>query len=347
MPRPATLTPELLNTFVTLVRLNGNAGAACRELGINQPSMSKRLAYFQHAGSLIRRPWVVRRGKTWLMTDEGARVLPIVQDLLRRYDLMLDYVSRASTLSGLSFACGREAYSRYVERTLFRYLAQVGNERSYQISVETRGEARITGVASGLLGMALVTHDPEQIEKIADHRPLYIEKIDEEPLALACARESRWADSFHLWREGRVSAKMIASVPLVLPDPDSGLRRQFEERLRIAGVDSGLQIAVQGGGWDVILEAVRSGQGIGLLPRTKAESAGLLTRAPLPSLLPCNATYLIARKCPGSEDPELTEPDRRFLVLLRDEVTRFHRESATFSPPTATKPAHHLTPRPQ
>ena len=60
MPRPATLTPELLNTFVTLVRLGGDAGAAKAKLGIEQPSMSKRLRYFQYPGPLIRKPWLDR-----------------------------------------------------------------------------------------------------------------------------------------------------------------------------------------------------------------------------------------------------------------------------------------------
>src|SRR6478672_7796468 len=96
MPRPATLTPELLNTFVTLVRFKGDASAAGRELDINQPSMSKRLAYFQHVGKLIRKPWLDRHGKTWVMTEEGQRVLPVVEDLLKRYEHMLDFVEGAA-----------------------------------------------------------------------------------------------------------------------------------------------------------------------------------------------------------------------------------------------------------
>lgn len=321
MPRPATLTPELLNTFVTLVRLGGDASAAGKELDINQPSMSKRLAYFQHAGKLIRLPWLERRGKTWHLTDEGARVLPIVQDLLRRYDLMLDFLSHAGP-SGLRFACGREAYSQYVGRALSRYLEAGGDQEPYQVSVEMRGEQRITEVANGLLGMALVTHDPGQIAAIA-RRPLYVEVLDEDPLALACSPRARCAAEVERLRDGKVPAKALAGLPLILPDPDSGLRRQFEERLRAAGLDGPLRVVVQGGGWGVILESVREGKGVGLLPRRKAEQeGGLVVRSPLPALVPPNVTYLIARRHPGTDEPDLSAADGRFLTLLREEVAR-------------------------
>src|SRR4051794_15015419 len=49
MPRPVSLSPELLQTFVEVIRHDGDAVAAAKTLGINQPSMSKRLAQLQHA----------------------------------------------------------------------------------------------------------------------------------------------------------------------------------------------------------------------------------------------------------------------------------------------------------
>lgn len=50
MPRPSTLSLELLQTFLVLLRDDGDAAVTTRELDINQPSMSKRLSIFQHAG---------------------------------------------------------------------------------------------------------------------------------------------------------------------------------------------------------------------------------------------------------------------------------------------------------
>ena len=51
MPQTATLSFDLLKTFVILVNQGGDAARAMRELGLNQPTMSKRLRHLQHAGT--------------------------------------------------------------------------------------------------------------------------------------------------------------------------------------------------------------------------------------------------------------------------------------------------------
>src|ERR1700754_932860 len=108
MPRPPTLSPELLHTFVAVIHTNGDAAQAADRLGITQPSMSKRLAHLQHAGRAIRRPWLERQGKRWLLTPEGRRVFPAVEDVLRRYEQLTQFVGAAAP-AALTFACGQEA----------------------------------------------------------------------------------------------------------------------------------------------------------------------------------------------------------------------------------------------
>ncbi len=44
MPRPSRLSLELLETFVALSEHEGDATHAAEQLGVNQPSVSKRLA---------------------------------------------------------------------------------------------------------------------------------------------------------------------------------------------------------------------------------------------------------------------------------------------------------------
>ena len=63
MPRSLTLSLELLQTIVSLIRHDGEASATMAELGLNQPTLSKRLKYLQHAGPLLEQPWLVRDGK--------------------------------------------------------------------------------------------------------------------------------------------------------------------------------------------------------------------------------------------------------------------------------------------
>src|SRR5215831_3873086 len=80
MPRPVSLSLDLLRTFLLLNRNDGDAAKTTRELGINQPSMSKRLKYLQHSDPrVLQRPWLYLDGKTWRLTEEGTKVLPAVE----------------------------------------------------------------------------------------------------------------------------------------------------------------------------------------------------------------------------------------------------------------------------
>jgi DNA-binding transcriptional LysR family regulator len=315
MPRPVTLTPELLHTFTTLVEHKGDASVTATLLGINQPSISKRLGYFQHVGKLIRKPWLERRGKTWYLTEEGQRVLPVVEDLLRRYDHMLAFV-KGARMPGLLFACGREAADTFVLAAV-RLLHERHPEAVYRVQ-ELRGSQRIEGVASGLLDLALVTHAPTQIAEIARHCPMHIEDLREDPLALACARHTPWTEEFAALTDGRVSAVAMTRFPLILPEPNTGLRKSLDERLRAAGVQAKLPTVLEVGGWNTILNYTNAGLGIGLLPRSIASDRGqdLLLRAPLVSLLPRNMVRLICRKKPGTEELDLTEIASLFRDLL-------------------------------
>src|SRR5262245_47486575 len=120
MPRPTSLSPELLQTFVVLVSHDGDAVAAATALGINQPSMSKRLAQLQHAGKVLRRPWLERRGRTWVLTDEGRRVLPSVEELVHRYDQLRQFADAAAP-TGLAVACGQDAAGGVVLAAVRRF----------------------------------------------------------------------------------------------------------------------------------------------------------------------------------------------------------------------------------
>ena len=109
MPRSATLSLELLQTFAALIRHNGEATAAMEELGLNQPTFSKRLRYLQHAGLLLDRPWVVRRGKTWHLTEEGRRVWPAGSELVDRYANLRAFAGGGEGRPlPVRFACGQQ-----------------------------------------------------------------------------------------------------------------------------------------------------------------------------------------------------------------------------------------------
>src|SRR5262249_47783902 len=143
MPRPPSISPELMSTFVTVVRTEGDATQAAEILHINQPSMSKRLAFLQHAGRILRRPWLERVGKTWRLTDEGRRVLPAVEELVHRYRLLTDSVDEARP--AVMFGCGAGGAAGFVLHAV-RAFRSKWPDTVFRVSARPAG-ARVDGVA--------------------------------------------------------------------------------------------------------------------------------------------------------------------------------------------------------
>jgi DNA-binding transcriptional LysR family regulator len=263
---PVQLSIDLLETFVTVIRLNGDAAQAARALDINQPSMSKRLAFLQHVNGILKRPWLRRVGKTWLLTDEGQRVLPVVHELLRRYHNLHGYTNapRQTPTSILRFACGQTAGSFLVRRALQRFHK---DHPDFQIRVSTmRAEQRVAGVANGAIDMALVSRDNDQIREWARRPDLNIEPIGRSGYCLACAKSGEWSAKFRKLPRHRPSPlSVLADFPLIVPEPDSHTREILDPLIHRQTWASKVEYRVEIGGWLTILDYVRAGLGVGLV----------------------------------------------------------------------------------
>jgi DNA-binding transcriptional LysR family regulator len=329
MPRSSRLSIELLETFLRVLDHEGDAMAAARELGINQPSMSKRLAFLQHAGRVLKKPWLVREGKTWKPTEEGDRVLTAVRDLHARYENLTRFLDRSrSGLPLFHFACGQQAAQTFVLRALLRFREEHSTE-PLRIT-HLRGQARIQGVANGALDLATVTDDEETILREA-RRELHIDVFPEEheQLLLAAVREqpgggtASWYSAFRPLPRKGVRPEALLSFPLILPEPDGHVRRTFDKALRDAGVLDRVNVVLEMGGWQTILAYTRQGLGVGLLTQEALElgSDGLEIRRLDPEVFPPSPVRLICRKrSPAPDDLDLTPPAAQFRKLLLEEA---------------------------
>lgn len=320
MPRPPVLSPELLQTFVAVVQADGDAAEAARSLNVNQPSMSKRLAQLQHAGRILKRPWLTRVGKRWVLTPEGQRLLPAVRDLIRRYEQVSGFAAGPAGLPDVNFACGREMASDFVLSAVRRFRARWPSAR-LRIAA-SRGAARIAGVANGELDLACVTHEPAEIREIA-RRELAIDELRDDPLVLAAPQT--WAEPVPAWWSAFLAlptkggaASSLAGLPLLLPEPDAGLRRALDARLEAEGVASEMEIVLEVGGWSTLLAYAREGLGVALLPASIAAREDALAVRALPSELAIpNRVRLITRWQKGSDgERDLTELAAAFRVEL-------------------------------
>jgi DNA-binding transcriptional LysR family regulator len=267
MPRPAQLSIDLLETFIVLVRHDLDTAQAMHVLGINQPSLSKRLKSLQHAGRFLQRPWLKRVGKTWTLSAEGRRVLPAVRELLDRYQILTEFTNAplpASPPGALRFACGQTSGAFVVRRAMADFLEQHPGE---QLQVFTmRAPQSIVGVAAGSIDMALTGRDDAEIRHHARGIPVDIEEIGRFGYCLACAEESEWAERFKkLPKKRALPLSVLAEFPLIVPEADSHIRHIFDPIIHRQSWGKKVEYRAEIGGWMTILDYVRTGLGVGLI----------------------------------------------------------------------------------
>ena len=272
-----------------------------QKLGINQPSLSKRLKHLQHAGSLLDRPWLVRKGKTWELTDEGRRVWPAVAELVDRYDNLEKFLEGdRSIATSVRFSCGQLMALGLVREAL-RLFQREQPQSKLRVST-LRGRARIEGVSNGSLDLALVSHDEPSIAEIA-RRPLHVEPLVSHGLTLACAQDSPWAGAVRALPKVKVPARTLTEFPLIVPEPDAGIRKIIDEVLHREGLQNNLNIVLELGGWATILAYVRDGLGVGVVSGgAVVDTKGLVIRRLDPEAFPRIETKLICRRLAGSVD---------------------------------------------
>jgi DNA-binding transcriptional LysR family regulator len=314
MPRSVTLSFELLQTFVTLIREDGAAAAAMARLGLNQPTLSKRLKHLQHAGPLLRRPWLVREGKIWKLTEEGRRVWPAVAEIVDRFEGLDAFLEGAdSGPAAVRFACGQQMAAGPVREALRHFRRE---HPGLRLRISTmRGRDRIEGVSNGSIDLAVVTHDEPSLLEIA-RRPLHVEPLAAYRLTLVGAAGTEWEKRLAALPRRGAPAEALAAFPLILPEPDSGIRRGLDRVLRALGR---LDIVLEVGGWATILSYVRDGLGVGVVSDIALVDAKGLVLRPLDSdVFPAIQARLICRRLPGREgELDLSEPALAWRETIR------------------------------
>jgi len=332
MQRHEHLPFDLLKTFALIAEMEGDAGAAADRLGISQPSISKRLTALRRVTTdPDRQPWLLLKGKRWHLTEEGQRVVGIVTDVVHRYEQMELFVAMGrQDKPVVAIACGQQAASGFVRVAVEQFRKQHPEGR---VRISTpRGKARIEGVASGQFDIAIVTDNPAAILRTA-RREMYVEELFRDSFVLVAnpPPKSPWAVIWERLSTNRaVRAAELLEMPFILPESDASRRQQFDEWcLRAAGrtVDVVLEI----GGWQAILEYAESGAGVGLVTQSSVDAFQLRTRRILstrpldPKEFPSDAVRLIARKAHGKDEPDLTGLGESVAKLLRsskDEVNK-------------------------
>ncbi|TWU04694.1 HTH-type transcriptional regulator CysB [Stieleria varia] len=272
----------MMETLQTLIECDGNAAEAADRLGINQPSMSKRLALLQLKHPQVRFAWIHRQGKTWELTSEGERMWPAVKEIVRLSRLVhSDVSSRVTDSEPVAVACGQLAAQTFVIAAMDDFRA---NHPETEIRLSTpRGQRRIEGVETGIYDLAIVSHREADIEERYG-RHIGIDHLFDDPWMLVCGKDAPAAirKQFDDLDRASVSLESLNMLPLVIPEEDSGVRRQLEHNMVRSGVTPALRPVVQAGGWPTIMQFVRDGWGIGLVTKSAVDATdGLKKPKPL------------------------------------------------------------------
>jgi DNA-binding transcriptional LysR family regulator len=111
---------------------------------------------------------------------------------------------------------------------------------------------------------------------------------------LACAARSPWSAEF---AEPDRAADLgeVAGWPLVLPEADAAIRKRWDELVRRQPPSATPTVAIEVGGWRVLLGYVQAGFGVGLVPRSVAATAGakVKVRPLVPAIRPANRLSMV------------------------------------------------------
>jgi DNA-binding transcriptional LysR family regulator len=329
MPRPSRLSLELLETFVALTEHEGDATRAAEQLGVNQPSVSKRLAAIRRLTSVrTGQSWLVRKGKRWRLTPEGQRVRVMVTDMVRRYEQMKRFIASGSEAKPVvALACGQQAATGFVRIAIERFL---NANPGCRVRLSTpRGRTRIEGVAGGQFDLAIVTDGPAAILKIA-RREMFMDPLFDDHFLLVANPPARsaWGREWRILpQDNPVPASKLLELPFILPEPDAGRRQQFDDWCYRA-TGKAFNVILEAGGWQTILRFAESGLGVGLVPQSAIEicvgygRSKTSTRRLNPAEFPPDSVRLIARKAHGKDEPDLTDLGKQVAAFLKEQVPR-------------------------
>jgi DNA-binding transcriptional LysR family regulator len=240
-----------LSIFVAVAE-ERSFSAAARKRHLTQPAVSQQVRALEHTLGL---PLFHREGQRIDLTEAGAQLLPMAQDLIQ----MSGEVERAMetlreetggrVLIGHGAACCQTILPR-----LLRHFRKVAAE--IQLSVlASDNRAVIERLLSHELDVGFV--DLRLENNGLDYTPL----LQDELVAIVPAR--------HAWtRRENVTLADLCAAPLILPGEDSGLRASLANSLNRNGVAlSDLNVVMEVGGADGLGPAVEAGIGVSVVGR--------------------------------------------------------------------------------
>ena len=227
----------------------GGVSAAARRLNIGQPAVTKRLRALEEVYGL---PLMERVGGRLQLTPAGEKVYSmasLVLDRQRALQEELQYVRRGQNTIRLevTFSIGEnllpDLLLRFAElHPQFRVESRLAYSRNIQARLAT---------ASTHLAL---------LESAPDHADVVVQKWADDELWLVCSTRHPLAS------EGELPGEKLSQLRYVLREKGSSPRDALDEAIAQLGLGP-LDVALEVGSTDTIIEMLGRGQHVSFLPR--------------------------------------------------------------------------------
>ena len=241
-----------------------NFTRAAEALHISQPALHVKV---QKLAREIGQPLYSRAGRTLRLTPAGERLATFAREQAEQSDMLLDELRGGGGRWPTVLAAGSGAYLYLLGPAISDFIGKgryplklLTGDRDRTLALVTSGEAH--------LGVAALGGLPAGLES---------EPLTEVGQVLAMPKDHPLA------RRRRIALQDLESTALVVPPPDRPHRMMLNHRLMDAGVT--WQVAVEAGGWDLMLHFVGLGVGLAVVNGCCRLPLGLVAK-PLPELPP-------------------------------------------------------------
>jgi DNA-binding transcriptional LysR family regulator len=239
-----------LRSFVELAKA-GSFAAVAEKLEISVPSVWQQVRALEKAFDC---ELVHTEGRRLVFTDRGQLLLNMSAPLVKGFDELVRTFSEPTEQAHkqLSLAAPNMTLTNELPRPLDRFRHA---HPDVELRLIDRGSAAcIEMVESGEVDMAVAGR--------LDDKPLpslRTERLTRYPFVFICR------DDHALAGAGRLSLKMIARHPFVIPGIGTNARRRFDEVFTGAGLRAGMQVVMEANTKELLLNYVQMGFGVAVV----------------------------------------------------------------------------------
>ena len=231
----------------------GGVSAAAEKLHIGQPAVTKRLRALENCYGL---PLMVRNGNRLRLTEAGEKVyLLAVQTLDRQLALREEINAMANGETSMRLEVTFSIGEHLLPDLLFQF-----SEQHPEFKIESRmsySRQIHADLATGLANLALLEYAP-------DHPDVLVQKWADDELWLVCG------NNHPLTGTDMLPVEELKDLSYVLREKRSSPRVALDAALQHIGI-SDLQIAMEVGSTDTIVEMLARGMHVSFLPRFAVE----------------------------------------------------------------------------